>query len=335
MSNPVMVEVTRGGQVESRHRGSYIVTDANGAVVAQAGKTERPVFPRSAIKAIQALPFVESGTADALGFGNRELSLACASHSGEPDHVELAKAMLAKAGLTEDDLECGPHWPTDEPVLVALAASGGKPGQAHNNCSGKHAGFLCTCRQLGIAHKGYVKRGHEYQKIVAETMEAVTGAPHNASNAGIDGCSIPTYAIPLSAMARGFARMATGTGFGPERARAAKRLLEACMAEPWYMADTGRSCTRIMEAGGGRVFAKTGAEGVFCAALPGLGLGIALKCDDGGTRAAEAMVCALLGRLIGADDALGASLEAMSRQPLKNRRGIEVGEVRPAGALVS
>lgn len=333
MENPVLVEVTRGGLVESGHRGAYVVTDADGAVVTSVGDIERATFPRSAVKAIQALPFVESGAADALGFGRKELSFACASHSGEPGHVEMAKSMLARAGLDETAYECGTHWPMEQPVALELAATGAKPGPAHNNCSGKHAGFLCTCRHMGLDFKGYVKREHEYQRIIADAMTAVTGAPHGADNAGIDGCSIPTYAVPLKSLAAGFARMATGQGLEPQRARAAKRLLDACMAEPWYMAGTGRACTRIMEAGKGRVFAKVGAEGVYCAAIPELGLGIALKCDDGAARAAEAAVCTLLAKQLKADDPLRQTLSDMATVTMKNWNGIEVGTVRPAGAI--
>ncbi|RVD09310.1 asparaginase, partial [Mesorhizobium sp. M2A.F.Ca.ET.029.05.1.1] len=289
MSNPVLVEVTRGAVVESRHRGAVSVFDADGKAVWEIGDTDRPVFPRSAVKAIQALPLVESGAADAYGFGNRELALACASHSGEPAHVELARAMLARAGLDKTALECGAHWPNHEATL-ALARAGDVPSALHNNCSGKHAGFLCTCVHSGIAHQGYVKEGHAQQEMVRDAMQSVTGAAHNTGNSAIDGCSIPTYAVPLKNFAQGFARMATGRGFSPERAKAAKRLLSACMAEPFLVAGTGKADVALMQAAPGRIFVKTGAEGVYCAALPELGLGIALKCDDGAGRGAEVMI---------------------------------------------
>jgi L-asparaginase II len=280
MANPVLVEVTRGSVVESWHRGAVSVFDADGKAVWEIGDTERPVFPRSAVKAIQALPLVESGAADAYGFGDRELALACASHSGEPVHVELAKAMLAKAGLDGTALECGVHWPSSHDATIALARAGGVPNALHNNCSGKHSGFLCTCVHSGIAHGGYVKAGHALQEMVRDAMQSVTGAVHDVDHCGTDGCSIPTYAVPLKSFARGFARMATGRGFSPERARAAKRLISACMAEPFLVAGTGKADVALMQAAPGRIFVKTGAEGVYCAALPELGLGIALKCDD-------------------------------------------------------
>ncbi|MER9557604.1 asparaginase [Mesorhizobium sp. M0323] len=333
MANPVLVEVLRGAIVESAHRGAVAVFDADGKPVWEIGDTAQPVFPRSAVKAIQALPLVESGAADAYGFGDRELALACASHSGEPPHVELARAMLAKAGLDETALECGAHWPSSHGATLALARAGSVPNALHNNCSGKHSGFLCTCVHSGIAHRGYVKAGHASQEMVREAMQAVTGAAHDADHRGTDGCSIPTYAVPLRSFALGFARMATGAGFEPMRARAAKRLLSACMAEPFFVAGTGRSDVAMMEAAPGRIFVKGGAEGVFCATLPELGLGIALKCDDGAGRAAEVMVAAVLAKLLHADQALAAKLTEQANPPIESRIGARVGALRPTATL--
>ncbi|RUU60360.1 asparaginase [Mesorhizobium sp. M2C.T.Ca.TU.002.02.1.1] len=333
MTNPVVVEVTRGAVVESRHRGAISVLDADGKSVWEIGDTDRPVFPRSAVKAIQALPLVESGAADAYGFGNRELALACASHSGEPAHVELATAMLAKAGLDKTALECGAHWPSNHAAEIALARAGGVPNALHNNCSGKHSGFLCTCVHAGIAHAGYIKAGHALQEMVRDAMQSVTGAAHGVDNSGIDGCSIPTYAVPLKSFALGFARMATGRGFSPERARAAKRLLTACMAEPFLVSGTGKADVALMQAAPGRIFVKTGAEGVYCAALPELGLGIALKCDDGAGRAAEVMIAAVLAKLLRGDEAVAAKLSELAHPAVESRIGAKVGLLRPTAAL--
>lgn len=333
MTNPVLVEVLRGDLVESVHRGAVVVVDADGTQKLALGDATQPVFPRSAVKAIQALPFVESGAADAYGFGDRELALACASHSGEPAHAELANAMLAKAGLGPDALECGAHWPSNHAATIALARSGASPSALHNNCSGKHSAFVCTCRHLGIAHLGYVRPEHRFQQMIRETMEAVTGAPHNETNRGTDGCSIPTFAVPLHNLALGFARMATGNGLGTERAKAAQRLMSACMAEPFQVAGTDRADTELMQAAPGRIFVKVGAEGVFCAALPDLGLGIAIKCDDGAGRAAEVMIAAVLGKLLAGDEALPGTLDKAARPVLKNWNGIEVASLRPSSAF--
>lgn len=330
--NPILVEVWRGLHVESAHRGAVFACDAEGRALFEVGDVERPVFPRSAVKAIQALPLVESGAADAYGFGDRELALACASHSGEEAHVALAAAMLERAGLAGEALECGVHWPGGE-AGHQLALRGGKPTALHNNCSGKHSGFLCACRHSGMTHPGYVRAEHPIQREIAACLEAVTGAPHGGQNRGVDGCSIPTYAVPLKSLALGFARMAAGKGMGATRAAAARQLLQACMAEPFLVAGTGRADTRLMELGGGRVFTKTGAEGVYCAALPELGIGIALKCDDGASRAAEAMVAAMLAKLLPKSDELADRLRRFARPALKNWNKAVVGEIRPAGPL--
>ena len=331
MANPVLVEITRGAVVESRHRGAISVIDASGGTVVDIGDTALPVFARSAIKAVQALPLVESGAADAYGFGDKELALACSSHSGEDGHIEMATSMLQRAGRDASDLECGGQWSSHEKVLIHQARNfdrGSEPGAICNNCSGKHSGFVCTAAYQGVDPKGYIYPQHPVMQAVKASLEDVTGTPHAESLCGMDGCSIPTYATPLTAMAHGFAKMATGEGLGSERAKAAKRLMKACMAQPFYVAGTDRFCTRLMTLGEGRLFGKTGAEGVFCGAIPELGLGIALKCDDGTTRAAEAMMAAVIAHLLPNDDDLGNSIGELSQPVLTNRNGFEVGATR-------
>lgn len=323
-----MAEVTRGGRVESFHRGAFAIIDADGGIVRSGGDIEWPIFPRSAVKLIQALPLVETGAADRYGFGNKELAFAQSSNSGEPGHVAMAEHMLTAAGLTESDLECGGHWPFREEAMVNLAREGGKPNQLHDNCSGKHSGFLCVCRHCGIDHPGYVEPEHEFQAMLREIATDVTGYAHRMEECGRDGCTIPTYPVPLRSLAFGFARVGTGIGLGSQRAAAAKRLMEAGMAEPWYVAGTGRACTRIMEAGRGRIFVKTGAEGVYCGSIPELGVGIALKIDDGTTRAGESAMAGLLVDIID-DEELGGKLRKISIETLYNRRGAAIGEVRP------
>jgi L-asparaginase II len=332
MENPVLAEVTRGNVVESRHRGAAIVVDADGGVVFSAGDVERPVFPRSAVKAIQALPLIESGAADRYGLDEAEIALSVSSHSGEPRHAETALAMLRKAGRDAGCLECGAHWPLNEPAARALAKSGAEPTALNNNCSGKHAGFVCLSCALEEDPAGYVKPGHAVQQAVRGALEAVTGAAHLPERMGTDGCSIPTYAVPLSSLALGFARFGAGRGFGPERAKAAARIRAAAAAHPFMVAGTGRYDTRLMGLLGARVFSKTGAEGVYCAALPELGLGLAVKSDDGAGRAAEVAIGALIARFLPMDEAARAAFAPLREAVLKNWNGIEVGRVRaPAG----
>ena len=333
MTNPMVVEVTRGGRVESMHRSSAIVLDSNGKTLFSIGNIDAPVFPRSAVKSMQALPLVESGAADAFGFGDRELALACASHSAEPQHVELAAAMLAAAGKSEADLECGSHWPSDQTTMIALAKSGREPSQLHNNCSGKHAGFVCTACHLGIDPKGYINYDHPIQAMIRDTLTDLLGAHLGVDNCGTDGCSIPTYAVSLASLASGFVKMATGKGLEPQRARAAERLVNACMAEPYFVAGTKRTCTRLMKTVPGRIFAKTGAEGVFCAALPQQGIAIAVKCDDGTKRAVDATVTALLAKFLDDSDEMRQKLRDQAGWTLKNCNRIEVGTVRVTDVL--
>ena len=335
MSNPVLVEVTRGNLVESRHRGVVIAVDGDGRRVFSLGETDSAVFPRSACKAMQALPLMESGAADAYGFGNRELALACSSHSGEPEHVELAAKMLAAAGRDVSALECGAHWSSDQKTLIGQARSLEAPTALHNNCSGKHSGFICACCHTGTDPKGYVGYDHPLQQEIRATMASLTGATLGHDNCGVDGCSIPTYAVPLTGLAHGFARMATGTGLEAGRAKASRRLIEACMAEPFFVAGTGRACTKLMQIAPGRIFAKTGAEGVFVAALPEKGIAMAVKCEDGTTRAAEAMVSALLARYFDEGSAEQQALTGMANRQMRNWNGIHVGDVRVTDAFAA
>ncbi|MBP2446877.1 asparaginase [Rhizobium leguminosarum] len=333
MNNPVTVEVTRGLLVESRHRGAVAVVDGDGKLVFSLGDIEAAVFPRSACKAMQALPLVESGAADAYGFGDKELALACASHNGEDEHVALAASMLSRAGRDAEALECGAHWSMSQKVLIHQARTLDAPTALHNNCSGKHAGFICACCHQDIDPKGYVGYQHPLQVEIRAVMESLTGAVLGAESCGTDGCSIPTYAVPLKSLAHGFAKMATGVGLEPLRAKASRRLVEACMAEPFYVAGSGRACTTLMQIAPGRIFVKTGAEGVFCAAIPEKGIAIALKCEDGATRAAEAMVAATLARFFETEDEVHAALTAFAATSMRNWNGIHVGDIRVTSAL--
>lgn len=332
MANPILAEATRGKIVESVHRGSVAVFDADGGEVLSLGTLDTPVYPRSAMKLIQALPLVESGAADAFGFGDKELSLACASHSSEIGHADLAESMLKRAGLSESDLECGAHWPligaAGEAARINPAQSGNKPTRFHNNCSGKHAGFLCCAVHAGMKTTGYTNLQHELQQDVRAAMQDITGDVIGDALCGVDGCSAPTFAVTLQGLARGFAKLGTGSGLSPIRANSAKKLLNACMEEPWYMAGTKRFCTSTMEIGEGRIFAKVGAEGVYTAAIPGLGLGIAIKADDGADRASEMMLAGVLVKLLGNDGQLGEVLNVLASRPIRDWNNQQVGELR-------
>jgi L-asparaginase II len=336
VANPILVEAWRGDSVESFHRGAYAVVDGDGHLVASAGDIARPVFPRSAIKLLQALPLVESGAADRFGLDDEELALACASHGGEPAHARTAASILAKAGLDASVLECGVHWPYDEAARMALAARGEAPSALHNNCSGKHAGFVCLgCVLAGDARDargflaGYVQPDHPVMREVGAAIEATTGCRLADAPRATDGCSIPTFGISIERLAHAFARVATGVGLSAGRAAAARRLREAVARAPFMVGGSGRFDSRVMERFGARVACKVGAEGMHCAALPEAGLGIAIKMDDGNNaRACEVVMAALLqAHLTPQDDAQRELLCTLSALPLRNWRGIEVGRL--------
>lgn len=338
--NPVLIEVLRGGAVESQHAGALAIVDAAGAVHTALGDIARPIFPRSAVKLLQALPLVASGAAEAFGLSDAELALACASHSGEPEHVATAAAVLAKLGLDAGALECGTQWPSREPVLRGMLARGEVAGPLHNNCSGKHSGFVCVAclmaRNAGAEApefaRGYVAAEHPVMREVSAALSAASGVDVEQAPRGIDGCSIPTFALPLRSLALAFARCGTGQGLSDGNARAARRLRQAVAVAPFMVGGTDRFDTRVMQAYGEQLFCKIGAEGVYCAALPALGLGVALKIDDGAVRAAEAVMAAVAQVLLKTEDAV---LHRYSHLVLRNWRGTEVGALRPAAALSS
>ena len=328
-ANPVLVEVLRGGIVESRHRGAYAVVDGDGRLVAGAGDLERPVFPRSSMKILQAVPLVESGAADRFACTPAELALACASHNGEDLHVATAAGLLSRLGLGEGDLACGAHAPSYGPAAKALAARGEAPCRLHNNCSGKHAGFLTLARHLEVPTGGYEQRGHAVQQMV---FEAVAGLADQGIDLpyGIDGCAAPNPALPLRNLALAMARVAAPARLAPVRAAAVTRLCRAMADHPFLIAGTRRACTRLMQACRPGTVVKVGAEAVFIAIDPTQGLGFACKIDDGGTRAAEVLIAHLLDRFHLIRDEARGEIADLLATPLTNWGGTPVGEVRIA-----
>jgi L-asparaginase II len=327
MSNPVIAEVTRGGSVESVHRGSWAVVGPGGALVSSTGDIATPVFPRSAIKAFQCLPAVEAGVVEAYGMSDEEIALACASHNGEEDHVRVARSALAKAALTEDLYECGAQWPSLASATRELARTGAEALPVHNNCSGKHAFMLAFASHLGTDPHGYTRRDHPVQQAVEKVMGELCDYDLARTVCGIDGCSVPTWAIPLRNIALGFQRFVSGEGLDDRRRATCQRIITAVRAHPFMVAGSKRLCTRLMEAVP-RAFVKVGAEGVYCAAVPHAGLGLAMKVDDGASRGAEVALARVLADLDCWTNAEKSALEGMTRETLTNWCKIEVGEVK-------
>jgi len=331
--NPILVDVTRHPQVESFHRGAAAVVDRDGRVVHAWGDINTPVFPRSAVKPLQAMAMLTSGAADALGVNDAEIALACASHNGEAVHTDTVRAWLQRLGYGPDTLECGAHPPQDTFTRHALIRDNGTPSPLHNNCSGKHAGFLTVCRHLGLDPAGYIGADHPLQTLVRDTLTMLTGWRLSGAPCGIDGCGIPVYAMPLQAIATGMMKLAVPERLDPAAADSARRIVKAMSAHPHLVAGRARFCTTVIEALAPNVVVKTGAEGVFCAAVVDQGLGVALKIDDGATRASEAAMGGILRRIGAISDAQHETLVTALEPAVRNVVGRLIGRIRPAASL--
>lgn len=331
--NPLAVEVTRGlnsdaTYIESRHRAACAVVDANGVVLEAWGDVSKQVFPRSAIKMIQALPIIESGAAKAFNLQAAELSLACASHNAENRHIRTVKKVLSKAGLRTEALECGPQISASEEIRDQRLRNGIVPNSLRNNCSGKHMGFLVTAKHLGEETSGYIHRQHPVQKRVAQVISDMCDYDLSHTAWGIDGCSIPAYALPLKNLAQGMARLAAPKSLGSVRESACRRLVEAVSAEPFMIAGSGRFCTDMNRVLKGKAIVKTGAEGVMMATVPITGVGIALKVDDGASRANGVALAAVLSHLGILEPADTGEIANHIAIPITDLNGQPVGAVR-------
>ncbi len=320
--NPILIELTRGALVESAHAGVVAVARADGELLGGVGDLAAPIFPRSAIKPLQALPFVESGAVERFGLGPAEIAVACGSHSGTPRHVAVVEGLLVSAGLTPAALGCGVHEPFDPAVARAMIRRGERATSLHHNCSGKHAAMLATAAHLGEPTDGYWLPDHPVQVRIRRVLESLTGCTLSPEVCGIDGCSVPNWAIPPATLACAYARFVSGTELTPQRAADCARILQACTTHPDLVAGPGRFDTLVMQRLPGKVLVKTGAEGVYCGALPGAGIGFALKIDDGAKRASEAVAAHIIARFH------PEVHEVAPDSVLRNWRGLDVGRVR-------
>ncbi|MGI8669742.1 MAG: asparaginase [Aridibacter sp.] len=330
----ILAKVMRGGTLESVHRGILIVVDGDGGKVAEIGDASEVTFWRSAAKALQAIPLITSGAADAFGFTEKEIALACGSHSGEKIHTETAWQMLEKIGLSEKDLRCGSHLPFDKKTAKGMIKADAKPTQLHNNCSGKHIGMLAFARHIGANPETYLDLENPVQKMILETISIFTEIPFDEIKLGIDGCSAPNFAVPLDSMALAFAKLINPPpSFNADLKNACKRIVSAKMKYPEMIGGSDRLDTQIMQALEGKIICKVGAEGVWSAGvLPcekwGKGLGIAFKIEDGDDDRARPVVAIELLRQLGImTDEAEETLKELSPMILKNRMDLEVGEV--------
>lgn len=334
MPTPALrVATTRGSLPDSEHRVVAAVVDAEGRLRASAGDPEYATWWRSAAKPFQALPLVQDGVAERLPLSDEELALACASHSSEPRHLEMITGFLTRLGIAEETLTCGPHPPLSADVAKEVVRRQIALTPRWSNCSGKHAGMIALARHHGWPIAGYQEEGHPVQRRILEEVARWTGLDPAAIALAPDGCTAVCFGLPVRAMALAYARL------GASREPAARRIVTAMTSHPFLVAGTGRLCTEAMLAWGGQLVAKVGAMGVYCAALPGLGLGLALKVVDGDTRAAG---CALLAMLRQVHERIGGAgtgepdwraLEAHVAPVILNSRGRKTGEVRVTGDL--
>ncbi|MCF6325785.1 MAG: asparaginase [Devosiaceae bacterium] len=327
-SNPVLAELLRNGWVENRHRGSFCISDDKGNIIASIGDIERAIFPRSAIKSMQALALFSSGAVEKFDLNETDIAIAIASHHGEPEHIAAVSSLLKKIECTEKDLQCGAHTPTNRKARNQLFSSGAKPGAIHNNCSGKHAGMLAVAKTLGVSIKEYWLLDHPVQKLVKASIEQVLGEKLSNNYCGTDGCSIPTFAASLKSFATGFARMATGSGFEDITKGSIKTIFDAAGNHPFLIGGTDVFDSEVMQVFEGNLICKIGAEGVFCGAIRNLGLGFSLKCDDGNMLAAQVMIAAMLDKYASPNSAQRKYLKQQQSKTLKNWRGLEVAIIK-------
>jgi len=332
MSSELFVEVTRNGTVESRHFGAAVVCDFKGKVLESWGDAEKLVFPRSALKPLQAIGVIESGAGDHYALSNAEISLACASHRGEPMHLEGVTSWLTRLGLNQDHLACGAELPEDEVTAQQLLASGQEICRYHHNCSGKHAAFLTTALHQGEPVENYHQVDHTVQQLSLDIISDLAQIELRNYPMGIDGCGFPAPAMPLVHLGTAMARFANPAELSDHRAKAIRRIQEAVIDKPYYMAGHGSVVSELNETTKGAVLAKTGAEGVIIAALPERDLGIALKISDGNARARPVALLAILDHLGALSKEEKYKLRAHINPKIPNSQDLVVGEIRPASS---
>ncbi|MCL6444576.1 MAG: asparaginase [Alicyclobacillus sp.] len=328
-----LVEVVRGGLVESWHNGDLAVVDTQGNVVWSVGDPDRIMYARSSAKPLQALPLVESGAADAFKMTSEELALACASHNGEAEHVDRIRAFLKRIGVDESHLHCGVHAPHHTDTWEAMLRRGEQAVALHNNCSGKHAGMLAMAKYLGADLDGYLSPDHPVQQEILRVVSEVCEVTRDHIHLGIDGCGVPVFALPLRKFAMAYARFANPDGQPQRRAEAMNRIARAMMAHPHLVAGTERFCTALMTVGNGRLLGKAGAEGVYCVGLLGTGHGICAKVDDGNSRGVYPAIVEALSQIGVLTTSEREALTSFHNPILKNHQGMVVGEIRPVFKL--
>lgn len=325
----IVARVYRGELVESIHRGDWVVANAQGEIVSACGDPDKVTYWRSSAKPFQAIPVVESGAAQKFGFTPKEIAVMCASHSGEEYHTEAVARILAKIGLAPEALQCGIHPPVYKPAAERLVEAGGRPSEIHCNCSGKHSGMLALCQYYGWDVANYLDLDHPLQQLTLDKVSRYTGVPKEDIIIGIDGCGVPVFGLPIKNMTLAWARLVNPQGFAGQEQAAMKEVASAMRAHPEMVAGTDRLCTRLMRGFKTEsLVAKAGAEAVYCVGLPEKGLGLAVKIEDGNSRAMPAVVLAILDKL-GYPSASIRELQEYHPLHVRNHRNQVVGKIVP------
>ena len=321
---------TRGGLSESEHRVVAAVVDRDGQLIASSGNPEQISWWRSAAKPFQALPIVQDGAAERFALSDEELALACASHSSEPRHLQVVTRLMDRLGISDDALSCGPHPPLSPDIAAQVTREGITMSPRWSNCSGKHAGMIALALHHGWPIAGYQEAAHPVQQRIRAEVERWTGVPASQLALAPDGCTVVCFGLPIRAMAVAYARL--GSSGDP----AARRIVSAMLSHPYLIAGTGRLCTDLMHSWPGEIIAKVGALGIYCAVMPRLGLGVALKVEDGDTRAAGVALCAVIRRVLERAGESGPAWQAVgsfARPEIRNSRGVLTGTMEPSGGL--
>ncbi|MDN4075956.1 asparaginase [Fictibacillus terranigra] len=333
MASVKMIEVVRGGRIESTHSGHVAVVNAEGELLYSLGDPFRPTFARSSVKPIQAIPLLESGAAEAFGYDEADIALSCSSHSGEAQHTDRVHAILKRAGIQEEALQCGTHIPRSHDTYKELILAGKELTPLYSNCSGKHTGMLATAKFLGEPLESYFLPEHPVQKRIKRVMSELADFPEDQIGIAVDGCGVPVFELPLERLAFAFARLAKPEALGPKRQKAVERITSAMMKHPEMVGGTGRFCTDFMKTTRGRMFGKAGAESVYCIGDRETGLGIALKMEDGSPRAIHPATVEVLKQLNLLTESQVEELMHHYRPELKNARKETVGEIVASFAL--
>ena len=329
----VLVAVERGPLVESIHRGDIAIVKANGEVISSVGDSEKVVYARSSMKPMQTIPIIETGAADRFHFDEGDLAIACASHNGEKQHTARVTSILSRLGLDVTDLKCGVHPPRWRDAYEELLRSGEEVTSVHNNCSGKHVGMLATAKHMEERIEDYYNNDHPVQRRILSVISELTDVPTRNIQIGIDGCGVPVHGIPLRNLALGFARMADPSGLEESRQQSIRRVTGAMMNAPEMVGGTSRFCTDFMKHMGGKMFGKVGAEGVYCVGVPKAGIGIAVKIEDGESRATSAVILEILAQMDLIDEREAKALESYHFPPLLNAREEKVGMIKPVFSI--